>query len=112
VTIEHGNSPDRPTALTRDEVMAVIEEFSRLQVKLIPSKHFQKSGRSRNVTVSDAIEILTSGKPNREPEWNDNYGGWIYFICGKDVEGDDLEVRIGITEDRTAIILVTVVEPH
>ncbi|PWB82225.1 MAG: hypothetical protein C3F08_00145 [Candidatus Methylomirabilota bacterium] len=92
--------------------MAVIEEFSRLQVKLIPSKHFQKSGRSRNVTVSDAIEILTSGKPNREPEWNDNYGGWIYFICGKDVEGDDLEVRIGITEDRTAIILVTVVEPH
>lgn len=47
--------------LTRDEVMAVIEEFCRLQVKLIPSKHFQKSGRSRNVTVSDAVEILTRG---------------------------------------------------
>jgi hypothetical protein len=35
-----------------------------------------------------------------------------YFMCGKDVEGEDLEVRIGITEDRAAIILVTVVEPN
>lgn len=112
MTPEYGQPPNRPAHLTRDEVMAVIEEFCRLQVKLIPSKHFQKSSKPRNVTVRDAIDILTSGQVIRGPVWHDNHGGWIYFICGKDVEGDDLEVRIGITEDRTAIILVTVVEPN
>jgi hypothetical protein len=112
MTPARDSTSDRPAPLTRDEVMAVIEEFCRLHVKLIPSKHFQKSGKSRHVTVSDAIDILTRGQAHREPEWHNNYGGWVYFICGKDVEGDDLEVRIGITEDRTAIILVTVVEPN
>jgi hypothetical protein len=98
--------------MTRDEVMAVIEGFCRLQVNLIPSKHFLKSGKSRNVAVRDAIDILTSGQILREPEWNETYGGWVYFVCGKDVEGDEIELRISITEDRAAIILVTVVEPN
>lgn len=112
MTSKYGQPPDRPRPLTRDEVMAVIEGFCRLHVKLIPSKHFQKSSKSRNVTVRDAIDILASGQVIRKPEWHDNYGGWVYFICGKDVEGEDLEVRIGITEDRAAIILVTIVEPN
>lgn len=112
MTPKHDQFSDRLKPLTGDEVMAVIEGFCRLQVKLIPSRHFQESAQSRDVILSDAIGILTSGQVNREPEWNENYRGWVYFICGKDIEGDDLEVRIGITEDRTAIILVTVVEPY
>lgn len=72
----------RPTPLTNEEVEAYIEGWSRLQVKLIPSKHFQKQGQARNVTVGDAKDILTRGRVVGNPEWNDKFGDWTYAVRG------------------------------
>jgi hypothetical protein len=102
----------RPTPLTNEEVEAYIEGWCRLQVKLIPSKHFQKQGQARNITVADAKDILTRGRVVGNPEWNDNFGDWTYAVRGMDVEGDELEIRIGILRDREAIVLVTAYEPN
>ena len=102
----------RPTPLTNAEVEAYVEGWCRLQVKLIPSKHFQKQGQARNVTVGDAKDILARGRVLGNPEWNDNFGDWTYAVRGVDIEGDELEIRIGILHDREAIVLVTAYEPN
>jgi len=102
----------RLARLTVAEIEAVIEGFCQLQVNLIVSKHFLKQAAARGVTVTDAKRILTDGRIAGKQEWNDKFGDWTYGLRGTDVEGDELELRIGITPDRKAIVLVTVFEPN
>ena len=112
-TPDAGAAPTaRPPSLTTAEVEAVIEGFIRLQVSLITSRHFRKRGAHRHVSVSDATWILTNGRVLGNPEWNAEYGDWTYAVRGEDVEGDSLELRIGVETERTAIVLVTVYEPN
>lgn len=105
-------SLSRPTPLTIAEIEAIVEGFCGLQVSLIPSKHFLTQAARRGVTVSDAKRILAEGEVIGNAEWNDKFGDWTYGICGCDVEGDELELRIGVTKDRKAIVLITVFEPN
>ena len=102
----------RPAPLSAAEIEAVIEGFCRLQVNLIVSRHFLKQAAARGVTVTDAKRILTEGRIAGKQEWNANFGDWTYGLRGTNVEGDELELRIGITPDRKAIVLVTVFEPN
>jgi hypothetical protein len=102
----------RQPPLTNAEVEAVIDGFIRLQVALIPSRHFRKRGAARHVSVSDATWVLTNGQVLGNPEWNEAYGDWAYAVRGEDVEGEVLELRIGIEPDRAAIVLITVYEPN
>jgi hypothetical protein len=106
------NAAARHPPLTTAEIEAVIEGFIRLHVSLVTSRHFPERGVPRHVSVSDATWILTMGQVLGKPEWNEKYGNWTYAVRGEDVEGDPLELRIGIEAERTAIVLVTVYEPN
>lgn len=109
---ENPSRPTRHPPLSNADVEAIIAGFIQLRVNLITSKHFRKQAAHRNVAVSDAIEILTNGTVIGKPEWNEKYGDWTYAIRGQDVEGDELELRIGVEPEGSAMVLVTIYEPN
>jgi len=109
---ERSNCTTHHPPLSNAEVEEVIAGFIQLRVTLITSKHFRKQAAHRNVAVSDAIQILTNGSVLGKPEWNERYSGWTYAVSGHDVEGDRLELRIGIEPGGIAIVLVTIYEPN
>lgn len=111
VSIDQAAKLPKIAPLTVEAVAAVIEGFVQLQVALIPSKHFQQRGRRRGISIQDAQWILTTGRVTGNPEWNERFGDWTYEVRGADMEGADIVLRIGISPNRSTIVLVTTYEP-
>jgi hypothetical protein len=55
---------------------------------------------------------MTLGRLVPGAQWRDESGDWTYGVRGTDVEGDEAEIRFGISDDRNIITLVTVIDPN
>lgn len=56
--------------------------------------------------MADAIKVL-EGAQRVTPTWNDKAQTWNYDIPGRDIEGQDLTIRIAPTDDGAGTVLVT-----
>lgn len=98
---------DRKSPLTEDEVRAVLDAFLRLEVRIIPTRHFIQTAPTRDFGTQDASYILSMGSLTYEPQFNELVDDWTYGIEGEDFEGERLTIRFGISADRLLIWLVT-----
>ena len=105
-------SSDRPPALTSEEITELLEYFCRNLVKLAYSNHFKQRCASRGIYQSDVIRVLSMGRLVGVPQWRDTSNTWTYGVRGNDIDGDEIEFRIAISDDRETIILVTVLDPN
>jgi hypothetical protein len=62
--------------------------------------------RERNFDMNDALKVLVESR-NVKPVWNEKNRSWNYDLTGRDIEGEELTIRIAITEDQKGVILVT-----
>ncbi len=58
---------DQKCPLTEEEVRDVLEGFLRLEVRIIPTKHFRDNAPTRDFGTQDAIHILAMGHLIYEP---------------------------------------------
>jgi hypothetical protein len=61
----------------------------------------------RHITVRDVLNAIDTGGILKPPEWNDETTRYNYFITGKDIEGEELTLKIAISDDEEMIFLIT-----
>ena len=69
--------------------------------------HFKKRIEQRRISISDVLHSIDTGRISKPPEWNDEHKEYNYFITGKDIEGEELTLKIGISDDEETTILIT-----
>jgi hypothetical protein len=95
----------RPKPLKAEEVLRLVSA-ALARGRVYPSKHFRQRMRERNFNIQDALHVLENAKDAR-PKWNSEAATWNYDLSGKDIEGEELTIRIAITEDDDGVVLVT-----
>ena len=96
----------RPEPLKEKDVLRVVSLALERAGRVIPSRHFWERGRKRHFDISDAIKVLTEAT-EAKTVWNEKSQSWNYDMTGKDMERNELTVRLAITEDQKGVILVT-----
>jgi hypothetical protein len=56
--------------------------------------------------MTDAVAVLEAAR-RIKPVWNTNTGTWNYDVPGKDLDGNELTIRIVPADDHAGIVLVT-----
>jgi len=57
--------------------------------------------------MSDVLNVFENGRISKPPEWNKEYEEYNYFVTGEDIEGEELTLRIAISEEEDMITLIT-----
>lgn len=100
-----------PVALSEEEVLEIVAKALTRVGKVFSSKHFKDSMNNRNFRITDARKVLgecTTIKPVLNTnEKSHGYKNWNYDFTGKDTDGNDLVIRIAVTDDKEGIVLVT-----
>lgn len=92
---------------TENEVLDYVIKAVLPGGRLFPSKHFLRERMpGREFDMLDARKVLCECKTVKTL-WNDRYGSWNYDLVGKDIEGNELTIRIAIDDETKGIILVT-----
>ena len=60
----------------------------------------------RSFDMNDVINVLDKATTVR-PSWNTNTGTWNYDVKGRDLDGNELTIRIVPNDDDDRIVLVT-----
>ena len=60
----------------------------------------------RNFDMNDVINVLDKATTVR-PSWNTNTETWNYDVKGRDLDGNELTIRIVPNDDDDGIVLVT-----
>lgn len=98
----------QPRPLSAKEILDCVTKALIPGGRIFPSKHFRLERMpQRNFDMIDTRKVLSSGKLIQPPTWNDLLESWNYDICGTDVEGVDLTIRIAIDSESNGVILVT-----
>ena len=69
--------------------------------------HFKERMEQRHISIRDVLNAIDTGGILRPPEWNDETTRYNYFITGKDIEGEELTLKIAISNDEEMTILIT-----
>jgi len=67
---------------------------------------FRQRMKERSFDIQDALRVLENAT-NARPKWNTKSSTWNYDLSGTDIDGEDLTIRIAITEDDNGVVLVT-----
>lgn len=80
------------------------------QKRSIPgSDHFLKRLVELDYSIQDAYRVLRTGKVERRPRWDEDYGNYEVRVRGRSFDDRDTRVVLGVTEAGTAVF-VTIVE--
>ena len=97
----------RPKPLDSDHVLQVIRNALGLQGQVLPSRHIVRDSMpKRSFDMNDVINVLDKATTVR-PSWNTNTGTWNYDVKGRDLDGNELTIRIVPNDDDDRIVLVT-----
>lgn len=95
----------RPKPLRAEDVLKIVS-VALARGRIYPSQHFRQRMRERRFDIHDAIRVLEKATDAR-PKWNTKLATWNYDLSGTDIEGEELTIRIAITDDDNGVILVT-----
>lgn len=101
--IEKKKYPPLPDRLELDIVKRCTSSDGQLTWK----PHFKKRMEQRNISIRDVLNAIDTGKISKSPEWNDEHSEYNYFITGKDIEGEELTIKIAISDNEEMTILIT-----
>lgn len=96
---------ERPAPLKSRDVLDIISSALGSAGAVLPSKHFRERMPERNFDLQDALKVLKEAS-EAKPKWNTNSKTWNYDLHGKDINGEELTIRIAI-EDGGHVIFVT-----
>ena len=100
--IEKKKYPPLPNSLVLDIVKRCTTDG-----KLTYKQHFKKRMEERHISIRDVINAIDTGKISKLPEWNDETARYNYFLTGKDIEAEELTLKIAISDDEEMIFLIT-----
>ena len=95
----------RPKPLKAEDVLKIVS-VALARGKVYPSQHFRQRMKERSFDIQDALRVLENAT-NARPKWNTKSSTWNYDLSGTDIDGEDLTIRIAITEDDNGVVLVT-----
>jgi hypothetical protein len=97
----------KPKPLDTATVLKAIESALGVGGSVIPTRHIsQDSMPKRNFDMQDVVNVLSKAT-TAKPAWNTKTETWNYDVPGKDLDGNDLTIRIVPTDDLTGVVLVT-----
>ena len=95
----------KPKSLDKDQVLKAIRDALGPQGRIFPSRHITRDSMpKRNFDMTDVLNVLSKATTVK-PMWNTKTETWNYDIPGRDLDGNELTIRIVPTED--GIVLVT-----
>jgi hypothetical protein len=102
-TIKKKKYPPLPANLVLDIVRRCTTDG-----QLTWKPHFKKRMEQRRISISDVLNTIDTGRISKPAEWNDEHGEYNYFITGKDIEGEELTLKIAIADDEEMTFLITI----
>ena len=69
--------------------------------------HFKKRMEQRHISIGDVLNAIDTGRISKSPEWNDEHAEYNYYITGRDIEGEELTIKIAISDNEEMTILIT-----
>lgn len=95
----------KPKSLDKDQVLKAIRDALGPQGRIFPSRHITRDSMpKRNFDMTDVLNVLSKATTVK-PMWNTKTETWNYDIPGRDLDGNELTIRMVPTED--GIVLVT-----
>jgi len=85
-----------------------INEIARLGF-IIPTDHLTDRMGERDYNFRDLERILSFGKVDKPPEYDEEYGQWKYKVEGKTTEGEKATVVVAIV-GHNEIVGITIMD--
>ena len=99
-------SKKRPPPLSKNDALEMSKKFLE-SGNVTFTKHLSVRMKERNFGMGDIFSVIENGVICKEPEWNGDRGEDNYFIEGKDIEEDDLTLRIAISTNEDLLTIIT-----
>jgi len=85
-----------------------INEIARFGF-IIPTDHLTDRMGERGYKIRDLERILSFGKVNKHPEYDDEYGQWKYKVQGRTSDGEKATVVVAIA-GHNEIVGITIMD--
>jgi len=86
--------------LTIKQAEAILRELASAK-SVCMTTHFRHRLRSRQFSVQDAYKVLSCGRIEESPKWNEEKGNFAIRVRGT-VDGMDIRVVLGVRADGSA----------
>lgn len=91
--------------MTKDKIYALIRDVVCYE-NLIVSSHCYERMDERNVTDEDIAEVMENGELVKY-SWDSDFDNWNCEMTGKDLDGDVLNIEIGLAKDGRSATIIT-----
>jgi Domain of unknown function (DUF4258) len=95
-----------PPLSPKDAIQAARRYLNEGQVTW--KSHMKERMEERNISLSDVMSIVDTGKINSAPEYDDEHVNYTYRIIGQDVDGKRRSLIVGIDDKEEMLELITV----
>jgi hypothetical protein len=74
----------------------------------VPTPHFKGRMARRNILIRDIFRVINKGEIKDQPEWDMEHQNYKFSVSGNDIEGNELEVVVGLFIEEEMMSFVTI----